>query len=207
MSHIIINVGRQLGSGGHIIAKKLAEKFGCKFYDHEILDLAAKESGFCEQFFERNDESKGFLKALSQFHLPHITTGSFYTPSFTDDRLFQFQSDAIRHAATEGNCVFVGRAADYVLRDFPETINVFITADHAERIKRVAERHECDENAAEKILRDKEHERARFYNFYTGKRWGHAASYDICINSSLLGIDGTTETLSKTISKIIEKRQ
>ncbi|MBO5611964.1 MAG: cytidylate kinase-like family protein [Prevotella sp.] len=201
MEHLIIVIGRQLGSGGRIVARKLAERFGCKFYDREILNLAAKESGFCEKFFERNDENKGFFKALYHLHLPHITDGNFYANKFSEESLFQFQSDAIRHAAAEGNCVFVGRAADYVLRDVPETINIFITADMEERIKRVMERHQCDKPTARKIIHEKESERAKFYNYYTGKQWGNASSYDICVNSTKLGIDGTVEMLTHFIEE------
>ena len=201
MSHIIINIGRQLGSGGLIIAKYLAEQFDCKFYDREILNLAAKESGFSEKFFEQNDESRGFLKALSHLNLPHITDSNFYTNRFSEESLFQFQSDAIRNAAAAGNCVFVGRAADYVLRNVPETINIFITANYEERLHRVMQRHDCDENAAKRILKTKERERAKFYNYYTGKQWGHAASYDLCINSSSLGIEGTVRFIADYIRK------
>ena len=200
MKKLIIIVGRQLGSGGRIIAKKLAEQFGCKFYDREILNLAAKESGFSEKFFERNDENKGFFKTPAHLHLPHITSGNFYTNKFSDESLFQFQSDAIRHAAAQGNCVFVGRAADYVLRDVPETINIFITANIEERTKRVMERHNCDENTARKIIHEKENERAKFYNYYTGKQWGNAASYDLCINSSMLGIEETVKLIATFIT-------
>ena len=201
MKHIIINVGRQLGSGGRTIARKLAERFDCTFYDREILNLAAKESGFCEKFFERSDENKGFFKALSHIHLPHISDGNFYPSRFSEESLFQFQSDAIRHAASKGNCVFVGRAADYVLRDVPETVNIFITANMEERIRRVQERHQCDRNTAQMIIREKEHDRAKFYNFYTGKQWGHASSYDICIDSSMLGIDATVDFIADFIKK------
>ena len=118
MDKIIINVGRQIGSGGHIIAEKLAEDFGCKCYDRELLNLAAKESGFSEKFFEQNDEQKGFFKSLFHSHLPFLSDNNFYHNDFSQEGLYKFQSDAIRKAADQGNCVFVGRTADYVLRDY-----------------------------------------------------------------------------------------
>ena len=124
--HIIINVGRQLGSGGHDIARMLAMDFNAKYYDREILNIAAKESGFSEKIFEQNDEKKGFLKGLFNLGAPHVS--SVYEPGFSQEDLFKFQSDAIRKAAQEGSCVFVGRCADYVLRDFKNVVNIFITA-------------------------------------------------------------------------------
>ena len=140
MTKIIINIGRQIGSGGHIIAEKLAEAFGCKCYDRELLNLAAKESGFSEKFFEQNDEQKGFFKALFHTHLPFLSDSNFYHNDFSQEGLYKFQSDAIRKAADEGNCVFVGRTADYVLRDYKNVINIFITANIDDRIKAVCKR-------------------------------------------------------------------
>ena len=100
MEKIIINVGRQIGSGGHIIAEKLAEDFGCKCYDRELLNLAAKESGFSEKFFEQNDEQKGFFKSLFHTHLPFLSDNNFYHNDFSQEGLYKFQSDAIRKAST-----------------------------------------------------------------------------------------------------------
>ena len=109
---IIINVGRQLGSGGRDIAKMLAQHFGCKYYDRELLNLAAKESGFSEKFFEQNDEQKGFFKSLFHPNVPFLGSANFYNNNLSQESLFKFQSDAIRKAADEGSCVFVGRCAN-----------------------------------------------------------------------------------------------
>lgn len=200
-NHIIINVGRQLGSGGRIIAKLLAEDFDCKLYDKELLNLAAKESGFSEAFFEQNDEQKGFMKSLFHLHAPHVGDNSFYKSRFSQESLFQFQSDAIKKAAEDGSCVFIGRCADYVLRERKDTVNIFITANMEDRLKAVAERHECDEETARKILRNKESARASYYNYYTGKKWGHAESYDLCVNSSVLGLKKTEELIKTFIEQ------
>lgn len=117
---LIINIGRQIGSGGRIIAKMLAEEFDCQFFDREILNLAAKESGFSEKFFEQNDEQKGFLKSHFHIHLPMLADNNFYKSNFSQESLYQFQSDAIREVAEKyPRCVFVGRTADYILRDNP----------------------------------------------------------------------------------------
>jgi cytidylate kinase len=199
MERIIICVGRQLGSGGRIIAKSLADAFGCRLYDKELLNLAAKESGFSEKFFEQNDEQKGFLKSLFHLHAPHISDTNFYKSNFSQESLFQFQSDAIRKAADEGSCVFVGRCADYVLRDKQNVVNIFITADIAERVKAVMARDDCNEETARKILNNKESARASYYNYYTGKKWGSAESYDLCVNTSLLGLDATVDLLKEYI--------
>lgn len=196
---IIINVGRQLGSGGRVIASMLAKDFGCKFYDKELLNLAAKESGFCETFFEQNDEQKGFLKSFFYAHMHFLSGSNFYSNKLSQESLFQFQSDAIRKAADEGSCVFVGRCADYVLRDYKNTASVFITADLDERVERVAKRHGCGKETAMKIITDRESERSTYYNYYTGKKWGYSASYDLCINSSILGMERTEELIKEFI--------
>ena len=205
---IIINIGRQLGSGGLIIAKMLAESLECKFYDKEILNLAAKESGFCEKFFEQNDENKGFLHTLFHLRTPYIGSGnsSFYANNLSQENLFKFQSDVIRKAAEEGSCIFVGRAADYILRDHKNAVNIFVTADIEERVNRIAERNQCSVEKAKKIIKEKESQRASFYNFYTGKRWGASESYDLCINSSLLGLEGTASYIMDFALKSLEKR-
>ena len=198
---IIINVGRQLGSGGHDIAKMLATDFGCKFYDKELLNLAAKESGFSKRFFEQSDEHKGFFKSLLNFHIPCITDACFYKNDISQESLFQFQSDAIKKAADESSCVFVGRCADYVLREYPNTVSVFITANMDERIERVRRRYLCDAETAAKIIENQESDRSSYYNYYTGKRWGHSSSYDLCINSSILGLDMTEAFIRAFIRK------
>lgn len=198
-NNIIINIGRQVGSGGHIIAKQLAADFGCTLYDKELLNLAAKESGFSERFFEENDEQRGFIQTLFGMHAPLISDNNFYDNKFSQDGLFQFQSQAITKAADEGSCVFVGRAADYVLRAYPNVVNIFITANMKDRIKLVCQRLGCDEKDAKKLIIDKESERASYYNYYTGKKWGHSSSYDLCINSSYMGLEKTAKFIGDYI--------
>ena len=196
---IIINVGRQIGSGGGEIARILADKFGCRLLDKELLNLAAKESGFSEKFFEQNDEQRGFLKSLFHMHAPLVGYSNMYRNNFSEENLFLFQSEAIKKAASEGSCVFVGRAADYILRDEPNAISIFITADIESRIDNVSKRMGIDKNAARKFIEDKEDERSKYYNYYTGKKWGHASSYDLCVDSSILGIEQTAEFIANFI--------
>lgn len=199
---LIISVGRQLGSGGRTIAKMLADEFGCKFYDREVLSLAAKESGFSPEFFEKNDERKGFLDQIFHMHVPFISDSSFYDNGLSQENLFRLQSDAIRKAATESPCVFVGRCADYVLREHRNMVTVFVTADIDERIKNVCHRLNCSPDEARKLIESREDTRSSYYNYYTGKRWGDSSSYDLCINSSVLGLEGTKEFIADFVRKV-----
>ncbi|MBF1454506.1 MAG: cytidylate kinase-like family protein, partial [Prevotella nanceiensis] len=122
----------------------------------------------------------------------------------TQESLFQFQSDAIRKTAESVGGVFVGRAADYVLRDYNNVVNIFITANLEDRIQSVMKRNNCDAETAEKIIEKKEEKRASFYAFYTGKKWGHSTSYDLCISSSILGLDKTTDFIADFVCKALE---
>jgi len=199
----VISIGRQLGSGGRTIAKLVADHFGCQFYDSELLNLAAKESGFSEQAFKQNDERRRFFRnfgAITSMLTPH---SSLPTPNndFSPEGLFKFQSDAIQKAADEGDCVFVGRCADYILRELPQLVTVFITADIDYRAEQVAKREGCDAEEALRIIHDKESQRAAYYNYYTGKRWGDSSSYQLCINSSLFGLERTAEYIEQFVEE------
>ncbi len=201
---IIINVGRQIGSGGRIVAKMLADDLKCGFYDRELLTIAAKESGFCEKFFEQNDEQKGFFHSLFHMHTPLVGDGSFYDNDFSQEGLFKIQSDTIQKLATEGSCVFVGRCADYVLRDFNNVLNVFITANKEDRIAEICKRKECSEQEAKKIIENGEKSRSTYYNYYTGKKWGDSSSYDLCVNTSLLGLEATEAYIKEFVQKVLK---
>ncbi len=205
MKHIIINVGRQVGAGGQEIGRLLAQDFDAKFYDRELLNLAAKESGFSEKIFKQNDEKKGFIKGLFNVQTPHLVGGNLYGTSFSQESLFQFQSDAIRKAASEGSCVFLGRCADYILRDFENVVNVFITASMDFRVKLVSKVKELDAGHARKLIEQVESRREQYYNYYTGKKWGAAESYDLCIDASILGLEETEKLIAEFIRKKLEK--
>lgn len=195
----IINIGRSLGSGGRAIGHILAKEFDIAYYDREILNLAAKESGFCPEVFERSDEKNRFLRTLGSI-IPFFGGGStYYNNELSNENLFRLQSEAIRKAAADHSCIFIGRCADYVLRDFPRCVNVFITADMADRISSVVKRNGCTENEARSIIERGDKERADFYNFYSSGTWGAASTYHLCINSSVLGIDRTAEYIKQFI--------
>ena len=204
MKHIIINVGRQVGAGGQEIGRMLAQDFEAKFYDRELLNLAAQESGFSEKFFKQSDEKQGFLRGLFNVQAPQFSIGSVYSTNFSQEGLFQFQSDAIRKAASEGSCVFLGRCADYVLRDFENVVNVFITASIDFRVELVSKVKDLDAEHARKLIEHVERRRAEYYNYYTGKKWGAAESYDLCIDASILGLEATEKLIADFIRKRFE---
>ncbi|MDR0873435.1 MAG: cytidylate kinase-like family protein [Prevotellaceae bacterium] len=204
----IINIGRQFGSGGLLVGKGIAERLGFGFYDKELIKLASKESGLCAEFFEQADEKKrfGFFGQLFGLGKSTIDTGIYADSYLSNDRLFQIQSDAIRNLAEQQSCVFVGRCADYILREHPRCLNVFITADLPDKIKRVSERCKGEKSFAptadiEKLLEKSDRSRADYYNFYTNKTWGAAESYHLCVNTSFLGIDETVEYIINVAKK------
>ena len=187
----IINIGRSLGSGGRAIGHILAKDFDIAYYDREILNLAAKQSGFCAEVFERNDEKNRFLRTLGNI-IPFIGGGAtYYDNELSNENLFRIQSEAIRKAAADHSCIFIGRCADYVLRDNPRCVNVFITANMEDRIASVMKWNNCTAEKAQEIIEKGDSERASFYNFYSSGTWGAASTYHLCINSSVLGIEET----------------
>ena len=207
MDNLIICVGRQLGSGGCEIAKILAERFGCKYYDNELINMAAERSGFNPRIFEKQDESYGLLKSLFGSVSGRLgrTASNFYNNAMSQENLFQVQSEVIWKAAKQDNCVFVGRCADYILRTKPGLVSIFITADKEDRTQRVAEEMNCDKVTAWKYIQKAEKSRADYYDYYTSRRWGAAEWYDICVNSSIMGIERTAELIEKLINEKIKK--
>lgn len=206
MDNFVINIGRQLGSGGRAIGHILAKEFGIAYYDKEILALAAKESGFCEEIFAKNDEHKGFFRSVLGNLIPFFGGGpSFYDNQLSEESLFRMQSEAIRKAAADHSCIFIGRCADYVLRDYPRCVNVFVAADPEDRLKRICEQMNVERKAAERIMEQGDSKRADFYNFYSQGTWGAAATYHLCINSSVLGLEGTAAFIKEFVIKKLEK--
>lgn len=201
MEPFVINIGRSLGSGGRAIGHILAKEFGIEYYDREILSLAAKESGFCAEVFEKNDEKNRFLRTLGNI-IPFIGGGTtYYSNELSNENLFRIQSEAIRKAAADHSCIFIGRCADYVLRDYPRCVNVFITADMKDRITNVMKWSNCSAEKAEEIIEKGDSQRADFYNFYSSGTWGAASTYHLCINSSVLGIEATAAFIKEFILK------
>ena len=129
-------------------------------------------------------------------HASHVGDNNMYNNNFSQESLFKFQSDAIRKAAGQGSCVFVGRCADYVLRDRQNVLNVFITASMDFRIQQIMAKQNLDRIAARKFIEQREAKRAAYYNYYTGKKWGHSESYDLCIDASILGLQQTEKFIA-----------
>lgn len=203
----IINIGRSLGSGGRAIGHILAKDFDIAYYDREILNLAAKESGFCAEVFERNDEKNRFLRTLGNI-IPFIGGGAtYYDNELSNENLFRIQSEAIRKAAADHSCIFIGRCADYVLRDNPRCVNVFITANMEDRIASVMKWNNCTAEKAQEIIEKGDSERASFYNFYSSGTWGAASTYHLCINSSVLGIEETAVLIKNFVIKKLNLQQ
>ena len=185
-----INIGRQLGSGGRAIGRLLADSMGARYLDRELLTLAADRSGLSPEIFERTDEHKGFLHTLAGSLFPAFSAHTgYYDESVNDDTLFRLQSEAIRRAAQEAPCIIIGRCADYVLRDMPRTVNVFVVADRRDRIARLCRMNNITEAEAARRIDKGDQRRAEYYNFYTQQRWGAAETYDLCLNTGTLGLE------------------
>lgn len=200
--HIVINIGRQLGSGGREIGKIIAEKLNIAFYDKNLIDLASQESGLSKSCFEKADEkaSGGVLGSFFAMHYPY--SGYAGTNNvMSNDSLFKIQSDVIKELANKQSCIFVGRCADYVLRNNPDATSIFISCPKEERLKRISKRHNISIEEAEDMSVKTDKGRAQFYNYYSYKTWGAARTYDLCINSALLGIDGTAEFIISYLKK------
>ena len=199
----VVNIGRQLGSGGREIGEKLAARLGIDFYDKELINLASEESGLCREFFEKADEkaSQGIIGGLFGMRFPFISDGAIpATNCLSNDALFKVQSDVIRKLASEKSCLFVGRCADYILRENPRCVNIFISASSEDRIARLCKMHSITKSAAEEMMNKADKRRSEYYNYYSFKTWGAAATYHLCIDSSVLGIEKTVDFLDEFVT-------
>lgn len=186
----IITISRQYGSGGRLIGKKLAENLGIPFYDKELLTLAAEQSGYSREVFESVDENaaSSLLYTLSM-NAQMIHGAASVAPLPINDKVFLIQTDVIRKIANEGPCVIVGRCADYILKENPDRVAVFLYADREKRLQRIIDVYGVSAEKAPDVLQKTEKRRTNYYNFYTGSKHGIAANYDLSINSGLLGIE------------------
>ena len=191
--HILITVGRQFGSGGKSVASAISNLLGIPVYDHELLESAAKKSGLSPEVLQKSDERRRF------FGLGNLLDGARFWHNSSnvldDNELFRIQSEAILDIAHRGSAIFVGRASDYVLRDM-DTLDVFICAPLEARKARIAERRSISPEEAETLIHKMDKSRRDYYNLITfGDNWGVAANYDLCVDSSILGIDSTAELI------------
>ena len=203
MGNLVITIGRECGSAGRLIGQKLAADLGVKCYVKELLTLAAKNSGLCEELFKTHDEkpTSSFLYSLvmDTYSLGYNTSAYMDMP--INHKIFLAQFDTIKKLAEEESCVIVGRCADYALADYPNTVSVFICGDEEDKIHHLMERHNVDEAKAKDIMIKTDKRRASYYNYYSSKRWGSCKSYDMCISSSAVGYDGAVDIIKEFAKK------
>lgn len=196
-SKTIITIGRQFGSGGHVVGERLAEKLGIPFYDKELIAMAARESGYSEKLFEEADEkpTNSFLYSLAMgsYIMGSGLSGNIDMP--INDKLFVIQSNIIQKIADEGSCIIVGRCADYILKDNYDCVNVFIHADMKVRIKNISEKFEVTDSKAEDMIIKTDKKRASYYNYFSSANWGKIDSYHLSIDAGLIGIDNAAELI------------
>ena len=205
----VVTIGRQFGSAGREIGKKVAEYFDITFYDRDLLTRAAKESGFCEEMLRNHDErpTNSFLYNL----VMDTYTFGYNSSSFVDmpisHKVFMAQFDTIKKIAEEEACVIVGRCADYALQEYKNCLHIFIHANEDAKVERIMRKYEVDADKAREMIVKKDRQRQSYYNYYSTKKWGRSDSYDLSINSSILGVDGTVKLLIQYIEDFEAKNQ
>ena len=198
---LIITIGRQYGSGGRMIGKKLAEELGIPFYNKEVIEMAAQKSGMSEEAFEKVDETAASSLLYS------IATGAYMFGNYVspqvdlplNDKLFILQAEIIKSIAGRESCVIVGRCADYILKDRKDVINVFIHADKEARKQRAVGEYSVPSNKVDGYLTKIDKKRSAYYNYYTGEKWGYSSNYHLCLDSSALGIEGCVHMIQSFI--------
>ncbi|MCR5215817.1 MAG: cytidylate kinase-like family protein [Lachnospiraceae bacterium] len=200
--NLIITIGREYGSGGHEIGEQLAKQLGVKCYDKELLELAAKDSGLCSEILEHHDErpTNSFLYNLvmDTYSLGYSAVSN-YIDMPINHKVFLAQFDAIKKLAEKESCVIVGRCADYALEEYPNVVRVFVHAPYKSRVERIKERRGVDDNKAFELITKTDKSRANYYNYYSSKKWGEAKTYDLTIDSSKLGLEGSIAVIKAFI--------
>lgn len=189
----IITIGREFGSGGHEVGRRLAAELGYKLYDKELLKMMAQESNISEKVLEDYDEKNtgSLLYSIMMDVYPSMN----YVGNTLQRQIYQAQYDTIRRIGEKGDCVIVGRGADYILRDLPHLTSVFIRASEEFRIGRVAEYEHVSPQKAKEFITKADKKRASYYNFQTEKKWGHVSSYNLALDASDIGIDGCVNVI------------
>jgi cytidylate kinase len=204
----IISIGRQYGSGGREIGQRLAKQGQMAYYDKELLKAAAEESGIRRELFEQSDEKRtnSLLYSLSTGSFAMGAGVSLFHDLPLDDRLFLIQADVIKKTAAKGPCVFIGRCADYILRDEPRCVRVFIHAPLAKRVERIARLQNISPQQAETEIGRTDKRRMNYHNYYANEKWGDARAYHLCIDSSVLGVEKTAEYILDFVEKMTPVR-
>ena len=193
----IITISRQYGSGGRIVAKKLADALGITFYDNELITMAAEKTGLSVECFK--DAEKTSIGNLF-FSLTSLTPSIDAVGLPLNEKIFLVQSQVIKEVAAEGPCVIVGRSANYVLQDNPNVINVFLQGDLEDRVKRAIDTYGQDAEGAEALVVKTDKRRANYYNYFTGGKWGKAENYDLILNTSRMDLDKIVEVIKIYVS-------
>lgn len=191
--HIVITIDREYGSGGREIGKRLAEDLNMRFLDEELLEILASETGLDEKVLHSKDEKTGNLYYYIQaLNMALGSPVSGVNEMSLNDRLYLLQAQIIENIASEESCVIVGRSADFILKDVEniELLKVYVVGDLNDKMKRAKEEYHDNAKDLEAHLLKTDRTRANYYNYHTGKKWGRSDNYDICMNSSKLGIDG-----------------
>jgi cytidylate kinase len=195
----VITISRQFGSGGHSIAKAVAERLGIAFYDNNLITEVAKQSGLSEEFIRENEEyashSSSFL-----YQLAMSTAGTYGYPSVYQ-KLYEAQTKVIEEIANKESCVIVGRCADYILKDREDCLHVFIHADNEHRAKHILEKYGPTEKTTAQRIKDKDNKRRNYYRFHTDREWGVAANYHLALDSGALGEALCVELIVKAAQK------
>lgn len=183
----IITIAREYGSGGRLIAQKVAEKVGLFYYDNEVIDLAAKEMGMDVDAIRKVSEQK------SSSFMYTMSSAAFSLP--LNDQVFVMQSKIIRHLANHDSCIIVNGCADYILEDYDDVLTIFIHAPLESRIHRVKEVYKEQHDDYKKYVMKRDKGRSNYYNYYTTKKWGHLKNFDLAINSDL-GIERVAQIIA-----------
>lgn len=206
MKKFVISIGRQLGSGGKDIAEEIGRRLNISVYDKRLLEEAAKESGLDATVFETADEKESNTLLGNILALRDSVADYFggHDNCMNSDRLFFIQSEVMRNIAARESCIMVGRCSEYVLREHPSLISIFITADMQDRISRTMRKDNLSEEKAKAYIERGDKRRKSYHDYYATTEWGNAKSYDLCINSSRLGIDGTVDFICEYVKRHIK---
>lgn len=200
----VITISRQYASGGREIGKIIAQHYGIPFYDNDLIALAAKESGFTENIFEKQEDkaSNSLIYSIAMGLNVFGTHGYSKEVLSIDDKVFLAQSDIIRKVANEGPCVIIGRCADYILRDQVKTVNVFLWGQIEARIQRAIEVYGMSHSKAEENVLKVDKKRANYYNYHSDRKWGRSDNYDISLQTDIIGIENTAKMIINYIESI-----
>ena len=202
-NHFIITISREFCSGGQRIAAKLSQDLGVKMYDEDLLSAASEETGISKELFESHDEkpTNSFLYSLVMDTYSFNYAGNAYSDMPINQQIFLAQFDTIKKIAAQESCVILGRCADYALEEMEECTTVFLCADYDDRVAFACEHFNLTPGQAKDRIKKEDKSRSSYYNFYTDKKWGSASGYDLCLNTSVLGINGTAEMIEEYVRR------